>query len=263
MTIGSASTIDGLLASSVSGWAHGSDTTKIDGGDVYTNTITATQISVAQLDAINANTGTLTVDESISSGQTAYNTGTGFWMEYNSGTPRFSIGKATEARMLWTGTALEVYNDSNAKVIDSKGLIGSASFTSDMTYLTGANLDVSGDHQWAEMGFDYTFTLTRATPYLFFGAVGYACSGSDDDATARIKVGASTYYPDSYGWEQEHYQPDSASTQSFTFLYLITIPSGTDVPVDLEVAGKTGDETITVTKGNHPRSFLGYIKLGT
>ena len=30
---------------------------------------------------------------SIGSGQTAYNTGTGYWLEYNAGTPRMSIGK--------------------------------------------------------------------------------------------------------------------------------------------------------------------------
>ena len=50
------------------GWGHTSDVTKIDGGDIYTNTVTATQISVSQLDAINANTGTLTVDEYINAG---------------------------------------------------------------------------------------------------------------------------------------------------------------------------------------------------
>lgn len=45
--------VNTLAASSVAGWAHGSDTTKIDGGDVYTNTITATQI----------NAGTITANE--------------------------------------------------------------------------------------------------------------------------------------------------------------------------------------------------------
>jgi len=57
--------IDAAIAT---GWAHSSDTTKIDGGDIYTGTVTAEKISVSQLDAVAANTGTLTVDESIDVG---------------------------------------------------------------------------------------------------------------------------------------------------------------------------------------------------
>ena len=49
-------------------WQMSGHTTYIDGGDIYTDTVTATQISVAQLDAITVNTGTLTVDEYINVG---------------------------------------------------------------------------------------------------------------------------------------------------------------------------------------------------
>lgn len=44
----------------VSGWHHSSDVTKIDGGDIYTNTVTANAINVANLAAINADLGTIT-----------------------------------------------------------------------------------------------------------------------------------------------------------------------------------------------------------
>jgi len=54
------SDIEGLDATSVAGWSHASDTTKIDGGDIYTNTVTATQINVSQLSAISADLGTIT-----------------------------------------------------------------------------------------------------------------------------------------------------------------------------------------------------------
>lgn len=47
-------------STSLDDWRHGTDATKIDGGDIYANTVTATQISVTQLDAISANVGTLT-----------------------------------------------------------------------------------------------------------------------------------------------------------------------------------------------------------
>jgi len=41
-------------------WRHATDVTKIDGGDIYTNTVTATQINVSQLSAIAADMGTIT-----------------------------------------------------------------------------------------------------------------------------------------------------------------------------------------------------------
>lgn len=45
------STIDGLLASSIAGWSHASDTTKIDGGDIYTGSITAAKLTVVGIDS--------------------------------------------------------------------------------------------------------------------------------------------------------------------------------------------------------------------
>ena len=70
LTIGGAS---GVLASSVNGWAHASDTTLIDGGDIYTGTVTATQIAANTITASEikgTDFGTLT----ISSGKIAINT---------------------------------------------------------------------------------------------------------------------------------------------------------------------------------------------
>ena len=45
---------------------------------------------------------------SLSSGQTAYDTGIGFWLEYNGGTPRFSIGNSAGSKLTWDGTTLAV-----------------------------------------------------------------------------------------------------------------------------------------------------------
>ena len=52
--------VNGLASSSVSGWAMVGHTTYIDGGDIYTNTVTANAISVTNLSAINADLGTIT-----------------------------------------------------------------------------------------------------------------------------------------------------------------------------------------------------------
>ena len=83
----------------IEAWRHASDVTKIDGGDIYTNTVTATQISVTNLAAINANmgaitAGTITMPNTgwIKGGQTGYATGTGFYLGYSGAAYKFSFG---------------------------------------------------------------------------------------------------------------------------------------------------------------------------
>jgi hypothetical protein len=84
-----------------------------------TNTVwTAPYISslkVGQLSAITVNTGSLTVDGALTigsagqilGGQTAYATGTGFFLGYSSTTYKFSIGSSTQS-LQWDGSALTV-----------------------------------------------------------------------------------------------------------------------------------------------------------
>ncbi len=85
------------LAINASGIAMGANRPS-DGAWVNTVFISATTGNAAysgQIASGSTITGNLQVATSgaISSGQTAYNTGTGYWHEYNSGTPRMSIGK--------------------------------------------------------------------------------------------------------------------------------------------------------------------------
>jgi hypothetical protein len=87
---------------------------KLEGG-----TITGDKLYGATLEALKAYTGDLTVsgvltmDDGgvIKSGQTAFETGIGYWLECNSGTPRFSIGNGTTEGFSWDGTTLNVYGD--------------------------------------------------------------------------------------------------------------------------------------------------------
>ncbi len=73
-------------------------------------------IVVDTLSAIQANTGALSVQDVISvatggvikSGQTAFDTGVGYWLENNGGTPRFSIGDSAANKVTWDGSALTV-----------------------------------------------------------------------------------------------------------------------------------------------------------
>jgi hypothetical protein len=87
---------------------YGAGTPLIDGanigalsivaGNIAASTITAAKLTVSQLSAITADMGAITAGSIvmpsagfIRSGQTAFNTGTGFYLGNDSGTPKFSI----------------------------------------------------------------------------------------------------------------------------------------------------------------------------
>lgn len=84
-------------------------------GVIYAGSIQANQITAATLSALSVNTGSLTVNGAltlnssahIKGGQTGYNTGTGFFLGYDSTAYKFSIGNAT-TNMTWDGSALAV-----------------------------------------------------------------------------------------------------------------------------------------------------------
>jgi hypothetical protein len=78
---------------------------------VATITMNVSTGAIAVAGDISGSTGTfgaVTVGVSLNCGQSAYNTGTGFWMGLVSGTPKFSIGVAGGAGMTWDGTALTI-----------------------------------------------------------------------------------------------------------------------------------------------------------
>jgi hypothetical protein len=72
-------------------------------------------LKVGTLSAITVNTGALTVQDAltinttghIKGGQTAYNTGTGFFLGYSGAAYSFSIGSSTQS-LTWSGTALTI-----------------------------------------------------------------------------------------------------------------------------------------------------------
>lgn len=110
-------------------WNAGAATLQVAGTIVGTagyfgSSSNAVSITTAGLSV--GNTG------AIAGGQTAYNTGTGFWMGYQSGVYSFSIGSSTNS-LTWNGTVLEVVgtivgsagyfgNSTNAVSITSAGL---------------------------------------------------------------------------------------------------------------------------------------------
>lgn len=78
----------------------------IDASSIVANSITANELSTSITYA-----GAIIIDTSglIRSGQTNYNTGTGWWIGNDAGTPKFSIGDGTAANSLtWDGSTLTV-----------------------------------------------------------------------------------------------------------------------------------------------------------
>lgn len=80
--------------------------------------VTALKINVTDLAAISADLGSITagdmtLDSSgfIKGGQTAYDTGSGFWLGYDSSAYKFSIGDGADQSMTWDGTTLTVKGD--------------------------------------------------------------------------------------------------------------------------------------------------------
>ena len=112
------------------------------------------------LSAVTGSLGSLTIggaitvgtSGSIGSGQTAYNTGTGWWLEYNSGTPRFSIGDASTNFLTFDGANVAIAGN---------------------VYLYDSSVSDSGTYPSAENFITYTIqndfgTLSTTSPRASF-----------------------------------------------------------------------------------------------
>jgi len=106
----------------------------IDAGSVNTtqlaaDAVTAEKINVTTLSSIVSDTGALTVQDSltvstsgvIKSGATAFDSGTGYWLDYNGGSPRFRIGQTGSGdQIAWDGS--ELYIKSSSVEINENGI---------------------------------------------------------------------------------------------------------------------------------------------
>lgn len=125
----------------------------VTAGKIAAGAVTAQKITVANLAAITANMGSIsagniTLDNAgfIKGGQTAYNTGTGFFLGYSATTYKFSLGSTTKG-ITWDGTNFVIKGDLTAGSInlggkftaDNNGTISIKSAT------TGARLEMTND----------------------------------------------------------------------------------------------------------------------
>ena len=77
----------------------------IDAASIVANSITANELSTSITYA-----GSIIIDTAglIRSGQTAYDTGTGWWIGNDGGTPKLSIGNSAGNKITWNGSTLTV-----------------------------------------------------------------------------------------------------------------------------------------------------------
>jgi len=108
------------------------------------NTVTVIgpdQISTTNLSAISATLGTITVGTGgyVRQGQTDFDTGEGFWIGDDSGTPKLSIGDSDGAKLTWDGSKLKVGGD----ILNTgDGSDGALNVTSGTTTINCAGADV-------------------------------------------------------------------------------------------------------------------------
>jgi len=87
----------------------------ITADEIAGNTITANKMNVSTLSAIAADLGTITAGNMtinssgyIKGGQSGYNSGTGFFLGYDTSAYKFSLGDGTSSYLTWDGTQLAV-----------------------------------------------------------------------------------------------------------------------------------------------------------
>lgn len=147
-------------------------------GNIAAGAIVASKISVSSLSAIVADMGTITagnitLDTSgyIRAGQTAYDTGTGFYIGYSGGAYKFSIGDGTSGNSLtWDGSKLVVngYDQTGIGVSGGDGSDGALTVSSTTTLN-------------ASQVYNYTSITIQAGATLKFTGNGPAiilCSGN-------------------------------------------------------------------------------------
>lgn len=107
------------------------------------------------LSAVTGSFGAVTIatNGSLSSGQTDYDTGTGFWMGNVSGTTKFSLGNSGGNKMTWNGTTLAITGSITATTGTIGGwTIGSTTLTGGGVTLDSAGIITGGTIQTASSG---------------------------------------------------------------------------------------------------------------
>lgn len=149
----------------------GTNNIVVNGSIVKAGNISVTDLSTIKNDMGAIVAGSLTVNTTgfVRGGQTAYGTGSGFWLGYDSTTYKFSIGNATKS-LKWDGTDLIMTGDvlTSGKVISTNGtgtvLVNGVTYTSSIIGVASTNNGVTGKTTsgWGVLGESASSTGVRA-----------------------------------------------------------------------------------------------------
>lgn len=144
---------------------------------IVNGTLAAEKLAANDLSAIRSNIeGQLTVGTGgvIKSGMTAFNAGTGWWLDYNGGTPRFMVGNAADKFIRWDGTTLtlsgELVQTNNIK----PGAISQIEYT-EVGVWESAYVGDNGNVLSLTADFDGGIYLVMCQGYARASASGHYC----------------------------------------------------------------------------------------
>lgn len=128
---------------------------EIVSNSITSNMLQANSITAAKLATILLYAWAITLDTSgnIKSGQTAYDTWTGFFLGDVAWTAKFSIGNSSANKLLWDGTSLTI----NGSTVSRGDLFGDGS---DWDVTISANTSLSRDMNYNNLTVNSTYTLT-------------------------------------------------------------------------------------------------------
>lgn len=151
-------------------------------GNIAASTITAAKMSVSQLSAITADLGAITAGTIvlpsggyIRSGQTAYDTGTGWYIGNDSSTPKLSIGNSSGDKMTWDGSSLSIVGTINATATVNAPLVKSYTAKGSVTsghavYLSNNTFVID-----LEAGSSQSLSVTDTAPLSITGDMTMEC----------------------------------------------------------------------------------------
>lgn len=157
--------------------------------------------SIGSLSALSANMGTVTIDSAghVKGGQTAYSTGTGFFLGYSSGAYRFSIGNPAGAQLTWDGTDLRLTGQvfgsmSIAAISDIGGTVSAGTnklLGSRSAVVTGGTGTLT--YRWVILSQNnnpstrscYLSSYTSATVYVYINSIA---NGNETDVAVMCTV---------------------------------------------------------------------------
>lgn len=123
----------------------------IDAASIVANSITANELSTSILYA-----GSLVIDTAglIRSGQTDYNTGTGWWLGNVAGTPKFSIGNPATYYLTWDGSTLTIHGTvPETQILTTEAtILGDATSRFDVTNTSGTTYRYTYDGTGTDPG---------------------------------------------------------------------------------------------------------------